>query len=66
MDQPDRSEYDSFTDTDNVSDWAVEAMIWAVDRELIRGIGNGMLAPEKTSTRAQVAQIIKNYEDSIS
>lgn len=59
----DASKFGTFTDKDNVSDWAVDAMTWATSAEIINGMGDGTLAPQKSSTRAQVAQIVKNYSD---
>lgn len=48
-----------FPDTGDVSDWAKEAMTWAVDKEIINGYG-GKLHPKDTATRAQAAQIFYN------
>ena len=49
---------DQFTDADNVSDYAVEALEWAVAEGLINGMGDGTLAPQGTTTRAQAAAIL--------
>ena len=54
------SSYNSFSDRDNVSNYAVEAMQWAVSRGVING-SNGWLLPRNTATRAEVAQIVSNY-----
>ena len=51
---------DLFTDSDDVSDYALAAMVWAVSRNVING-SNGKLLPQDTATRAQVAQIVSNY-----
>ena len=56
--------YDSFSDRGSVSSFAVDAMRWAVSREVIRGSG-GRLNPQNTATRAEVAQIIFNYCENI-
>ena len=50
--------YADFTD---VSSWAKEAMIWAVDKGIIKGTGKG-LDPKADATRAQVAQIVMNFD----
>ena len=53
-----------FKDADQVSDWALKAMKWAVGNGLISGIKEGdtiLLSPKGTATRAQVAVIILNY-----
>ena len=51
---------EGFADADQVSDWAYEAMSWAVTNGIIRGNGEG-LNPQGTATRAEVAQILCNY-----
>ena len=53
------------SDTDQVSDYAEDAMVWATACGLINGMGDGTLAPQEISTRAQVAQIIMNYDQKI-
>ncbi|MCF0149865.1 MAG: S-layer homology domain-containing protein, partial [Firmicutes bacterium] len=52
----------NFTDKDNLSDWAYEPMSWCVMNGVINGMGGGILAPKGTATRAQVAQLLMNYE----
>lgn len=59
----DDSKFSAFTDKDTVSGWAADAMIWATSAGIINGMGDHTLAPQKSSTRSQVAQIIKNYKD---
>lgn len=51
----------NFTDADKVSDWAETAMRWAVDKKIINGKGGGILDPGGLATRAEVAQVLKNY-----
>lgn len=50
-----------FDDADQVSPWAADALRWAVDRGILRGKGSGILAPKDTATRAEAAQMIKNF-----
>lgn len=50
-----------FSDVENVSSWAENAMIWAVDAGLIKGMGDGTLNPQGTATRAQVAAILMRF-----
>jgi len=52
--------FDTFPDRARASGYAAHAMRWTVSREIIRGSG-GMLLPQNTATRAEVAQIIYNY-----
>ncbi len=48
-----------FPDAGSVSDYAWEAMGWAVSKQLIRG-NHGLLKPKDRANRAQVAQILLN------
>ncbi len=61
----DASKFGSFSDKDSVSDWAVEAMTWATGVGIINGTDTG-IEPQANSTRAQVAQIVKNYTEKLS
>ena len=61
----DASRFHTFSDTDQVSDYAKAPMIWATDKGIINGMGDGTLAPQEKSTRAQVSQIIMNYDQKI-
>ncbi len=47
-----------FTDGDRISDYAVEAMNWAVANGFITGMDETTLAPAATATRAQMATIL--------
>lgn len=58
----DESAFEAFTDKELVSGWAKDAMIWAASEGLINGMGDNTLAPQAQSTRAQVAQIVMNYD----
>lgn len=49
-----------FPDVGNVSDYAVDAMRWAVEIGLINGM-NGNLNPQGSATRAQVAAIMMRF-----
>ena len=51
----------NFTDAANVSDYALSAMCWAVEKGIIKGKGNGVLDPQGFATRAESAQVLKNY-----
>ena len=50
-----------FTDADKVSGYARDALRWAVENSVINGKGGGILDPKGLATRAQVAQMLKNY-----
>lgn len=51
----------NFMDADKASDYAVDALCWAVENRIINGTGNGVLDPQGLSTRAQAAQILQNF-----
>ena len=48
----------SFGDSASVSAYALEAGRWAVGEGLISGTDAGLLAPQGSATRAQVATIL--------
>ncbi len=51
----------SYTDSDSISSWAVEAMAWCVDMGIIAGMPNGKIAPQSTALRGEVAQMLLNF-----
>ncbi len=51
----------AFADADKVSDWAAQAMSWAVGLGVIEGRPGGVLDPQGTATRAEVAQLVFNF-----
>ncbi len=52
-----------FSDTKNVSSFAYDAMVWAVEKGIING-SNGALMPQDNATRAQVAAILQRFIES--
>lgn len=61
----DGSRFREFRDAGQVSEYAEAPMIWATSQRLINGLGDGTLAPGKTASRAEVAQIIRNYSQKV-
>ena len=55
------AELEGFSDADNVSEWAREAMEWAVENDIINGRGDGMIEPQANATRAEAAKIEACY-----
>ncbi len=51
----------SFTDADQISGYALDALRWAAANGILSGYGNGRLDPGGTATRAQAAQMLKNF-----
>ena len=44
-----------------VAPWAREAMAWAIGRGIVTGVGNGLLDPTGTASRAQVAAMFHRF-----
>lgn len=67
FDEPDytfnESSLASYTDASQIGGYAKEAIAWAVDNRIIKGTSKTTLAPKKTASRAEIAQIILNYFD---
>jgi len=53
---------DRFFDADEIADWAVEAMMWAVDDEIYEGI-NGRLNPKAPAKRWMLAEILLAFDE---
>lgn len=49
-----------FPDADQVSSWALDALCWAAEQGILNGRGN-LLAPSGFATRAEAAQMLKNF-----
>lgn len=50
-----------FSDAGESGSYAVDALRWAVENGIINGKGGGILDPKGLATRAQVAQMLRNY-----
>ena len=55
-----RQSLTGYPDMGSVSNWAKQAMAWAVENGLISGV-DGALAPQGEATRAQVATILMRF-----
>ena len=58
MDMTTEGDLSGFSDDNAVSDYALEAMVWAVEQGLVNGMEDGTLAPGATATRAQTAKVM--------
>ncbi len=56
-----RADLNGYDDYDKIHGYALEAIAWAVDAELISGTSETTLAPRASASRAEIALIIKNY-----
>lgn len=50
-----------FTDGSSVSDYAADAVTWALSEGILTGMGDGILAPQGTATRAQAAAMLMRF-----
>ncbi len=50
-----------FADAEKVSDWAKDAMTWAIQNGIITGMGDDTISPQSNATRAQVATMIMRF-----
>ena len=50
-----------FPDADAAGDYAREALLWAVEKGILSGYGDGRLDPKGTATRVQAAQMLRNF-----
>lgn len=58
---PDSVEIQNFADYDAISEYAEEALVWAVDAGIMRGTSSNTLSPGGSATRAQVATILMRF-----
>ena len=50
-------------DADEISDWAMEAVEWAVSSDLMEGSDGNMLNPGNPATRAEIAQLMVRFSN---
>ena len=60
-----RADLASYTDSGDISSWALDAVSWAVDAGLISGTSLVTLSPKDSATRAEIALIVMNYVENI-
>ena len=56
-----RADLSGMKNADAVSDWALEAVQWAVAEGILKGVDNTDLAPQGLATRAQAAAFMQRY-----
>ena len=60
-----RTDLADFSDAAEVSDWSADAVSWAVESGILRGVGDsGLLAPGDAVTRAQAATMLERFCES--
>ena len=55
-----------FRDVGQISPYAQDAMLWAVQNNILNGVCNAHIAPDAAATRAQVAAIMARYLQNLS
>ena len=65
VERNERGDLSAFTDGGATSDWAVTAMEWAVGAQVLTGREDGSIDPTGTATRAEVAQILMNFCETV-
>ena len=60
-----KASLDAYDDGTLVSGYATEAMAWAVENGIIRGIGGNKLDPTGSATRAQLATMLMRFDELI-
>ena len=61
LDTSARADVSGMVNADVVSDWATEAVQWAVAEGILKGVDNIDLAPQGLATRAQAAAFMQRY-----
>ena len=51
-----------FSDGGSAQDYAQNALIWAVSKDIVRGNADGTLAPGASATRAEVCAMLMRYD----
>ena len=60
-DVPAHGRLSQFDDRDQISEWAEEAMLWAVFHDLLRGVSATAIEPQGTLNRAQTAALFHRF-----
>jgi hypothetical protein len=53
----------AFPDADGISDWARDAVNWAVENGIVSGYPDGTFGSQKPATRAEVAQMLARWTE---
>ncbi len=60
-----RDSLESFSDASEISDWALEAVKWAVAEGFLSGVNDMELDPKGSATRAQAAAILMRFIEKV-
>ncbi|MBR3990930.1 MAG: S-layer homology domain-containing protein, partial [Clostridia bacterium] len=60
---PERADLSGYPDADKIHSYAKDALGWANEANLIKGMSDGTLSPRGNATREQFAAILKRFDD---
>ncbi len=60
---PERADLSGYPDADKIHSYAKDALGWANEANLIKGMSDGTLSPRGYATREQFATILKRFDD---
>ena len=60
---PDRADLSGYPDADKIHSYAKDALAWANEANLIKGMSDGTLSPRGEATREQFATILKRFDE---
>ncbi len=60
---PERADLSGYPDHDKIHNYAKDAMAWANEANLIKGMSDGTLSPRGYATREQFATILQRFDD---
>ena len=60
-----RGDLSRYSDADSISAWAKDAVAWAVANKIMVGTDTGKLLPGSNASRAQAAQIMVSYRNTV-
>ena len=60
---PERADLSGYPDADKIHSYAKDALAWANEANLIKGMSDGTLSPRGNATREQFATILKRFDD---
>lgn len=64
-DDVDTAMLEVFKDRENISDWAREAVAYAISKEIVKGKGNNLFLPRDNATRAEGLVMLKRMTDKL-
>ena len=60
---PERADLSGYPDADKIHSYAKDALAWANEANLIKGMSDGTLSPRGEATREQFATILQRFDD---